>query len=80
MVRRDEEAEDIYTKPARDQADTSKAKQMRLRYLQTYNGNGVTSEAVLQYWDEEEEMWKDVNTIRVSEVVEFQVNLDQERY
>lgn len=40
---------------------------MKLRFLQTYDTNGVNSEPELQYWDEEEEIWTDVGFIRINE-------------
>lgn len=38
---------------------------MKLRFLQVYNKNGQQTSPELQYWDEEEKIWKDVLFVRV---------------
>ena len=40
---------------------------MRLRYLTTYDENGIDSPRTLQSWNEEFEYWEDVEDIRVNE-------------
>ena len=40
---------------------------MRLRYLTTYDENGIDSPRTLQLWNEEFEYWEDIEDIRTSE-------------
>lgn len=39
----------------------------RIRWFQTYDEHGADSENTLQYWDEDAELWLDVNHFRVRE-------------
>ena len=43
---------------------------MKLRYLQTYDKNGVQSEPELQYWDKEGNWWEPVPFVKVKETLE----------
>jgi hypothetical protein len=53
----------------------------RLRWFSTYDKNGVElGEVVLQIWDEEYEMWEDINHVRVPESKADLYQTKEDRY
>ena len=50
---------------------------MKLRFLITYDNNGIDSNPSLQYWDKEDQRWIEVNTFRCKEKDEEEYNTNE---